>query len=109
MSSTRLTEEFQTETITVRGTTYKFKELSAADYEKIIKLAAGPDDNAELNTVLRLMAVESIVEPKLTTKELESKPYPVYAKLLATVNIMHFTPLTDDANGTEEKGDAPNA
>jgi len=104
VATTKLTEDFETRTVVVRDITYKFKELSASEYDSIIKLAAGPDDNAELNTVLRLMAVKSIVEPKLTSSELESKPYPVYAKLLQTVNLMHFTPIPD---GEDKNGDEP--
>lgn len=101
--ASKLTEEFETREVPIRGVTYKFKELSASEYDSIIKLAAGPDDNAELNTVLRLMAVKSIIEPKVTSTELEAKPYPVYAKLLQTVNAMHFTPLEDEKNGTEDE------
>jgi hypothetical protein len=104
MSTSKLTEEFETRVVVIRDTTYRFRELSASEYDSIIKLASGPDDNAELNTVLRLMAVKSIVDPKLTSAELESKPYPVYAKLLQTVNTMHFTPIPD---ASETAGDEP--
>lgn len=102
MSSTKLTEEFETREVIIRGTTYRFRELTAAEYDSIIKLAAGPDDNAELNTVLRLMAVKSIIDPKLTSADLEAKAYPVYAKLLQTVNAMHFTPIPDENKNGDE-------
>ena len=104
MSKTDLTEEFETKTIDIRGTTYRFRELSASEYDKIIKLASGPDDNAELNLVLKLMATQSIIDPKMTAAELDAKPYPIYAKLLQTVNLMHFSPLPD---GADKNGDEP--
>jgi hypothetical protein len=97
----KLTEDFETRELMIRGVTYRLKELSASEYDGIIKLATGPDDNAELNTVLRLMAVKAIIEPKLTSSELEAKAYPVYAKLLQTVNAMHFTPIEDEVQGDE--------
>lgn len=101
-AATKLTEEFETKVINIRGTEYRFRELTASEYNSIIKLASGPDDNAELNTVLQLMAIRSLVEPKMTATDLDAKPYPVYAKLLQTVNTMHFTPLVEAANGSEE-------
>lgn len=98
-----MTDEFRTEEVTVRGVTYKFRELSAEEYDEILKIAAGPDDNAELATVLKLMAGKSLVEPEMDPATLGKKPYPVYNKLLQTVNRMHFS--LDAADG----GEAPNS
>lgn len=92
--------EFRTEEVTIRGTTYKFRELSANEYDAILKIASGPDDNADLATVLKMMAVKSLVEPAATAAELGEKPYPVYSKILQSVNKLHF--------GTDEE-DSPNA
>jgi len=105
-STNKVTEEFETRVINIRGSEYRFRELSASEYDSIIKLATGPDDNAELNTVLKLMATKSLIDPKMTTAELEAKPYPVYAKLLQTVNALHFSPIEDDFVPTE--GEPPN-
>lgn len=104
MPAKGFTDEFETRDVVIRDTTYKFRELSAAEYDKIIKLASGPDDNAELNVVLKLMVTQSLIDPKLTAAQLDEKPYPVYAKLLQTVNVMHFTPLveSDSKNGKDE-------
>lgn len=101
MAAGKLTEEFRTEDVVIRGATYKLRELSANEYDEIIKIASGPDDNADLATVLKMMAIKSIIEPSgLTAAELGEKPYPVYSKLLQAVNKMHF--------GSDE-GEAPNA
>jgi hypothetical protein len=97
-----LTEEFRTEELVIRGVTYKFRELSATEYDDIIKMAAGPDDNAELGTVLKLMASKCLLEPDLTPEQLGAKPYPVYNKILQTINKMHF-----GVDATE--GDTPNS
>lgn len=89
--------EFRTEEVTIRGTTYKFRELSANEYDAILKIASGPDDNADLAAVLKMMAVKSLVEPTLTGTELGEKPYPVYSKILQAVNKLHFGNDEDDS------------
>lgn len=95
-----VTDEFRTEEIKIRGVTYKFRELSASEYDDILKIAAGPEDQAELATVLKMMTVKCITEPQLSADDLAAKPYPVYNKILQTVNRMHFS-----VDATEE--DAP--
>lgn len=101
MSSPKpMSADFRTEDVTVRGSVYKFRELSANEYDAILKIATGPDDNADLATVLKMMAVKSLVEPSLTAAELGEKPYPVYSKILQAVNKLHF--------GSDEE-ESPNA
>lgn len=95
-TGTKLTDEFRTSEIVVRGTTYKLRELSAAEYDDILKLATGADESADLSAVLKLMALKSIVEPKITAEELAAKPYTVYAKLLGAVNRLHFSADEDE-------------
>lgn len=98
--NTAPSSDFRTDEVTVRGTTYKFRELSANEYDAILKVATGPDDNADLGAVLKMMAIKSLVEPSLTAAELGDKPYPVYSKILQAVNKLHF--------GNDE-ADSPNA
>jgi hypothetical protein len=86
-----VSEEFRTEEVVIRGVTYKFRELSADEYDEILKIAAGPEDQAELATVLKMMTVKSLVEPALAPDDLGKKPYPVYNKILQTVNRLHFS------------------
>lgn len=88
----QLTDDFRQETITVRGVEYTFRELSAEEYDDIIKMASGEDDNAELAVVLKLMAARCLVKPELTPDQLSKKPYPVYQQLLRVINKMHFQP-----------------
>jgi hypothetical protein len=100
----KLTDEFRTDTIVIRGTTYQMRELSAGEYDEILKIASGPDDNADLSTVLRMMTVKCILEPKLTGDDLNNKPYPVYTKLLNAVQKLHFSP-----DGETPEGETPNS
>lgn len=101
MAATKMTDEFKTEEITIRGQTYRFRELSANEYDEIMKIASGPDDNADLALVLKMMAVKSLIDPQMTAEEMGNKPYPVYSKLLQTVNKLHFA--------VDETGEAPNS
>lgn len=104
MSKNDVTDEFRTREVTIRGKVYKFRELSASDYDEIVKIASGPEDQAELATVLKMMAVKSIIEPAMTADEMSAKPYPVYNKMLQTVNEMHFS-----ADAVKDGETAPNS
>lgn len=100
MSTSKVSDEFRVEEVTIRGTTYKMRELSANEYDEILKIATPPDeDQADLATVLKMMASKSLVEP--AGLDLGSKPYPVYSKILQTVNKLHFSDEKEEA--------APNA
>ena len=107
-----ISDEFLEEQITLRGTTYTFKELSAEQYEDILKLSEGPDGSADLATVLRLMIPESLVSPKLSAEQLYKKPLPVITAIQATVNRMHFrdepveTPADEDGETPGNESEA---
>ena len=110
-----LTEDFYEETVTLRGTKYTFREISADKYEELLKTAEGEDGTADLSLVLRLMIPESLIEPKLTTEQIYKKPLPVVTAIQNTVNRLHFTteptePTKDGKDGTdgEEGTESPN-
>lgn len=104
-SETTLSDEFLTESITLRGTTYTFKELSGSKYEEMLKLAEGPDGTADLATVLRLMIPESLVSPALTAEKIYAKPLPVVTAIQNLVNKMHFRAETADPESSDEAGE----
>lgn len=87
---TALTDEFLEEEITLRGTKYRFRELTGAQYEEFVKLAEGPDGTSDLSAVLKMMIPESLQEPHLTADQIMAKPLPVYNALAGVVNRMHF-------------------
>lgn len=108
----QLSEEFLEETAVIRGVTYRFRELDGEKYEEFLKLSEGPDGDANLSTVLRLMIPESMIEPKLTVEQIYRKPLPVLTAIQTIVNRMHFrtepteAPKEEPAEDDEEK--APN-
>jgi len=103
--------EFLTEEVTIRGVTYKFRELTGAQYEECLKLAEGPDGDANLSTVLRLMIPLSLVDPKLSAEQIYEKPLPVVSAIQNVVNQMHFKTepvkkAEDEGDGVEPKNDS---
>lgn len=101
--ATTLSEEFLEETAVIRGTTYRFREISGEKYEEFLKLAEGPEGTANLGTVLKLMIPESMVEPKLTADQFYRKPLPVVTAIETIVNRMHFRtePVTESQETPE--------
>lgn len=85
-----LTDDFYEETITLRGTEYIFREITAEKYEELLKMAENEDGSADLATVLRLMIPESLISPKLSTEQIYRKPLPVVTAIQNAVNKLHF-------------------
>jgi len=114
-AASALDDEFLTESITLRGQTYVFREISGATYEECVKLAENEDGTADLATVLRLMIPQSLVSPKWDAEKIYSKPLPVLTAIQNLVNKMHFraepdqTDESKDQENSEEESEAKNA
>lgn len=104
MAAGKLTVEFEEKAVEVRGRVYRFRELTANEYDEIIKLATDENDNADLATVLKLMVIKCCVDPKLTDVTFGELPMPVSRQLTSTVNRMHFS----DVMPKEVDADSPN-
>ena len=87
---------FYTETVSVRGKDYTFRELSAGDYNDLIDVFT-KDDIVDSSGVTRAMAVKSLTAPVMTNDELMALPFPVYSTLIGTVNRMHFGAREDES------------
>jgi hypothetical protein len=94
MPSAKLSVDFEEKAVEVRGKVYRFRELSANEYDEIIKLSTDENDNADLQTVLKLMVIKCCVDPKLTDTEFGALPMPVSRQLTTVVNKMHFSDIT---------------
>lgn len=101
---TALNEEFYEETIKLRGTEYRFRELTGAQYEDFVKLCEGPDGTSDLSAVLKLMIPASLVDPKLTADQILAKPLPVYNALAGVVNRIHFRPEPEEGEPKADEG-----
>jgi hypothetical protein len=105
-----LTPDFLEEEITVRGMTFRLRELSIGDYDELVKKATtkvanpltGQDDESIDNSLLlKFMVLRCSVDPKLTPESLAGLPMRVVLKLNQTVNRMHY----GDEPETEKKAD----
>ncbi|MEY2669081.1 MAG: hypothetical protein RJA59_1719 [Pseudomonadota bacterium] len=98
-ASNSLTPDFLEEEVTVRGTTFKLRELSIGDYDELVKKATqkqtNPLSGEETETIdnsllLKLMVLKCSFDPKLTPEALANLPMRVVLKLNQTVNRMHY-------------------
>lgn len=104
----KISTDFDTKEITLRGVAYRLKELSIGTYDKLVQLStetktnafgaeAEVTDNAKL---LRLMVIES---SGLSADRLSGLPARVVFKLNELVNLIHF------GDEPEKKDDEPAA
>lgn len=98
-ASTSLTPDFLEESVTVRGTTFKLRELSIGEYDDQVRKATSRQMNPVTGTedetidnalLLKLMVIKCSVDPKLTPETLAALPMRVVLKLNQTVNRMHY-------------------
>lgn len=100
-----LSPEFLEEELTVRGTTYRLRELSIGEYDELVRKATTSQTNALGETaetvdnavLLKLMVIQCAVEPKLTAESLSRLPMRVVLKLNSTVNRMHYGDEPEEA------------
>lgn len=118
-SAAALTPDFLEEEVTVRGATFKLRELSIGEYDELVRKATtktpnamtGQEDEAIDNSLLlKLMVIKCSVEPKLTPESLANLPMRVVLKLNQTVNRMHYgdepaEPKKAVEEGEPEKGE----
>ena len=98
-ASAALTDDFVEDEVTIRGKTYKFRELSIGDYDDLVKKATrtvpnpltGQDDEQIDNALLlKLMVMKSSTEPKLTPEALANLPTRIAFALNTRVNRLHY-------------------
>jgi len=90
----KTTNEFETKSIALRGTTYTVRELDTDEYEECLKSAEDERGFAEFGRLLKLMTIRAVSpSPAARSRPL---PYPIYRTLEQIVNVMHFSDLTED-------------
>lgn len=81
---------------TLRGVTYKFRELSSEEYDKLYKAAEGADGEVDTIVLLRLMVAKTIVDPSLSADQLGKLPLRVSRELTRVVSDLHFEEEQED-------------
>lgn len=97
---TEIDEGFDQTSVTHKGTTYTFRELSAEEYDECVELAShGEGDDKQLDAVqmLRWMIVKGSLQPKLNASTLAKLPFSATTKISRAVNDLHFRPDEDEA------------
>ena len=109
-AASSLTPDFLEEEVTVRGSTFRLRELSIGEYDELVKKATQKQTNPmsgeetesiDNSLLLKLMVLKCSVDPKLTPETLAGLPMRVFLKLNQTVNRMHY----GDEPETEKKSD----
>lgn len=90
---------FETKSITIGETDYKFKELTVGENDSCADAAKNEKGDIDGRKMMRLMVSKSSVEPKLTLEDLAECPNRLYIKFCEVVN---------DLNIPDEDEDAPN-
>jgi hypothetical protein len=115
-----LTPDFLEESVTVRGATFRLRELSIGEYDELVRKSTtkvqNPVTGEEVETIdnallLKLMVLKCSVDPKLTAETLAGLPMRVVLKLNQTVNRMHYgdEPESEKAPDAEEETPKGNA
>jgi hypothetical protein len=120
MSAAKLTEVPAEKAINLRGTVYRFRELSIREYDDLVKKATTmkpnlmtgqEEEDVDSTLLLRFMVLKACIQPKLTQSALDELPMPVVLKLNQTVNLMHYgdepeLPVDEDEEGDSSEGEA---
>jgi hypothetical protein len=93
-----LTFEFEETSVDIKGQTFKLKELTTEKYDEAIRAATGADDDIDMVILLRMMLIDSLVEPKLESDDIARLPHSVTRKLTTAVNRLHFPPENKEGN-----------
>lgn len=87
--------EMRVESVKARGTTYWYRELSAIEYDELVKQATS-DDDVDVQLLSRLMTLKSVMQPELDAEEWATKPMPLVRKVQQAVTSLHWAGDEDD-------------
>jgi hypothetical protein len=102
---------FKIKSITLRGTTYKFREVDGQVYDDCVENSTSEiDDQGRRTTdwamVNKFLLERSLVDPKMPLKTISALPYGVRQAMFIVINELH-PPFTTE--GREEKKDDQSA
>lgn len=100
--SEKLTLPFAEKTVSVGGMKFKFRELSVQENDDCADGAKNPDGSINGRTMMRLMIINSSMDPKLTNEQLGDMPQRAYIRIYDAVNELNT--LDIDADDMEAEG-----
>ena len=90
---------FEEAVIKVKGTEFRFRELSVAENDECADAAKNPDGTVNGRTMMRMMIIKSSVDPKLDADSIGSLPQRAYIKIYDAVSNLNTVDLNDDDEG----------
>lgn len=87
----------ETKSVTYKGVTYVFRELTVAENDLCRELATGPDDSFDGRVMIRQMIVLGAKDPAMSMEDLEKVPQRLYAQFIDVVNSLN-DPATFEAD-----------
>jgi hypothetical protein len=97
----RMSLPFEERTVTIKGQKFRFRELSVEENDRAADSAKNPDGTVNGRTMMRLMILASLIEPKLSAQELAKLPQRAYIRIYDAVADLNTVELGDDP---EEEG-----
>jgi hypothetical protein len=94
---------FADKTVTVSGKKFKFRELSVQENDDCADAAKKADGTIDGRVMMRMMIINSSMEPKLTTKQLAKMPQRAYIRIYDVVNELNTLDFSTDE---DEEGNA---
>lgn len=88
-----------TKKISLRGSKYTIRELTAGEYDDCIRGATNGEDEVDTVLLAKLMALKA-VEPAMSDEEISKLPFRVWRAINRAVNELHYV-----AEETEEGND----
>jgi hypothetical protein len=86
------TPEFEEKELTVRGTTYRLRELTSGEYDDAMSVATKPgSDDLDMVVFVKMMLLKSLIEPKLSDAQIEKLPYKTTRVLRRAVQDLHWS------------------
>lgn len=86
--------------ITLRGTTYTIREMTAGEYDECIRASTNAEDETDTVLLAKLMAMKC-VDPKLTDEALAKLPFRVWRAINRAVNEVHYAAEEVDSEGND--------
>jgi len=109
VNASEMSNKFAEARVTYRGTEYVLRELPMDRYDELVELATAEQTiDGETTKVFdsaahtKLLTVESLVEPKMTAKQLYSEGTRLVRALQQQVAKLHWDPEPEDKKEDDE-------
>lgn len=79
----------ETNSVSYKGKTYRFRELTVGENDLCREAAMGPDEKYDGREMMRMMIVSAAIAPEISRAEIEKIPSRLYAHMVDVVNTLN--------------------